>query len=220
IYDFSAKPFLSELAEAIEHDRARLGRRTHLIAESDLNDARIILPRERNGYQLDAQWSDDFHHAVHTLLTGESTGYYVSFGNIEQLATCFRDGWCYSGQYSPARKRPHGNSADQCSAKQFVVCSQNHDQIGNRMLGERLITLTDFASAKLAAATVILSPFVPLLFMGEEYGETAPFLYFTSHGDENLVQAVREGRKAEFAEFARHAEPPDPQSRATFEQSR
>ncbi|MBI4319175.1 MAG: malto-oligosyltrehalose trehalohydrolase [Chloroflexi bacterium] len=220
IFDRSARPFLSELAEAVQRRARRLNRRAHLIAESDLNDARIILPRQLGGYGLDAQWSDDFHHALHTVLTGERTGYYRDFGEIEQLSRAFRDGYVYTGQYSPNRQHRHGNSPRLCPAHQFVVSAQTHDQVGNRVNGDRLSQLIRFEGLKLAAGAVLLSPFVPLLFMGEEYGESAPFPYFISHLDPGLVDAVRRGRREEFAAFAWLGEPPDPQDEATFRRAK
>jgi maltooligosyltrehalose trehalohydrolase len=219
IFDFSASPFLAELKSAVADLSRRLGRQTHLIAESDLNDSRVILPRERGGYGLDGQWSDDFHHALHALLTKEKTGYYQDFGDISQLATTLREGWYFRGQYSRFRQRKHGNSTRELSPFHFVVCNQNHDQVGNRAEGERLSGLVDFESQKLAAGATLLSPFVPLLFMGEEYGETAPFQYFTSHLDAGLVEAVRRGRREEFAAFGWEGTVPDPQDEATFRRS-
>ncbi len=217
IYDFSAEPFLKELAEVV---RQELVRPFWLIAESDLNDSRLIRPPEQGGYNLHAQWSDDFHHSTHSLLTGEDDGYYGDFGSLSHLAKVLQTGYTYTWDYSSFRQRRHGNSPVGCPASQFVVCTQNHDQVGNRMLGERLSALVDFESLKLAAGLLILSPFVPMLFMGEEYGEDNPFLYFVSHGDPDLVQAVREGRKREFAHFKWEKEPPDPQSEETFNQSK
>jgi maltooligosyltrehalose trehalohydrolase len=220
IYDFSAYPFLQELAEQVDALEARTGRPRVLIAESDLNDVRLITPREQGGYGLDAQWCDDFHHSLHTLLTGEKTGYYQDFGELEHLAKAYRESYVYSGQYSCYRARRHGNSAVGRPGSQFVVCIQNHDQIGNRMLGERLSQLTSFEGLKLAAAALLLAPMLPLLFMGEEYGEVAPFLYFVSHGDPDLVEAVRQGRRREFSAFAWQGEPPDPQAEETFLRSK
>jgi maltooligosyltrehalose trehalohydrolase len=220
IYDRSARHILAELAEAVHREAAHLGRSVQVIAESDLNDARIITPPARGGYGLDAQWSDDFHHALHTLLTGERTGYYEDFGRLDQLATALREGFIYAGQHSPHRRRRHGNSARRCRPSQFVVAAQNHDQVGNRACGERLASLAPFEALKVAAAALLLSPNLPLLFMGEEYGETAPFLYFTDHGDPALVEAVRKGRREEFAAFNWAGEVPDPQDPATFERSR
>lgn len=220
IRDFSAIPFLEELAETCHRQAETLGRRFHLIAESDLNMARHILPRTLGGYGLDAQWSDDFHHGLHVLLTGEQTGYYADFAGVSHWAKTWREGYAYTGEYSRHRRRRHGSSPRQNHARQFVVCSQNHDQIGNRMLGDRLSATLSFEQQKLAAAAVLLSPFIPLLFMGEEYGETAPFQYFVSHTDPALVEAVRRGRKEEFAAFAWQGDVPDPQDAATFQRSK
>jgi maltooligosyltrehalose trehalohydrolase len=150
------------------------------------------------------------------LLTGEWNGYYRDFGSVQQLAKAYRDSFVYDGAYSPFRQRRHGNPARDLPGKQFVVCAQNHDQVGNRMLGERLSQLVSFDSLKLAAGAVLLTPNLPLLFMGEEYGETAPFQYFTSHGDEHLIEAVRRGRREEFDAFAWQGHPPDPQAEQTF----
>lgn len=220
IRDFSAEPFLAELEAATTLQAERLNRRFYLIAESDLNDARLILPRELGGYGLHAQWSDDFHHALRTLLTGERCGYFEDFGSVEHLARAYRDGYVYAGQYSPHRRRRHGNTARLTAARQFVVFASNHDQVGNRREGDRLSAHLGLDGLKLAAAAVLLSPYVPLLFMGEEYGETAPFQFFTSHGDPDLVEAVRQGRRAEFAAFAWEGEVPDPQDEATFLRSK
>jgi maltooligosyltrehalose trehalohydrolase len=225
IVDETPVPFLAELADAVKAEADRSGRRIHLIAESAANDARLVKSRDLGGLGLDGVWSDDFHHALHTLLTGEHRAYYEGFGSLDLLARAYRDGWAYSGQYSPARKRHHGSSPAGIPAERFVVCAQNHDQIGNRPLGERLVQLVGLESAKLAAATILLAPFTPLLFMGEEYGEKAPFQYFVHHGDAALVAAVRRGRREEFAEFfgesdARGHEPPDPQAEETFRRSK
>jgi maltooligosyltrehalose trehalohydrolase len=220
ITDKSAVPFLEELAEAVHRQAEALGRAIWLFPESDANDARIIRPRAAGGYGLDAQWTDGFHHAIRALLTGENTGYYADYGKFPQLAKAYRDGYVYTGEYSRYRRRRYGSSTAGLKSRQFIVFSQNHDQTGNRMLGERLSTLTDFETLKLAAAAVLLSPFTPLLFMGEEYGETAPFQYFVSHTDPELVESVRRGRKEEFAAFAWQGECPDPQSEATFLRSK
>jgi maltooligosyltrehalose trehalohydrolase len=216
IVDFSAQPFLEELAVTVHELADRLNRRVYLIAESDLNDTRIVRSRELGGFGLDAQWNDDFHHALHTLLTNEDSGYYQDFGELQHLVKAFKEGFVYSGDYSFYRKRRHGNSSRRLSAESFVVFSQNHDQVGNRAKGERLSGLVSFGALKLAAGMVLLSPFIPLLFMGEEYGETAPFYYFISHSDPDLIEAVRCGRKEEFASFRWKGEPADPQEEATF----
>ncbi len=210
IYDLGAKHFLEELAENVAELSQQDGRRRYLIAESDLNNPRIIRSPDKGGYGLDAQWSDDFHHALHALLTGSDIGYYQDFGTCEHLAKAYRDTFVYDWKYSPHRQRFHGSSALDCPLTQFVVCIQNHDQIGNQMLGERLFQLISFESLKLAAGAVLLSPYIPLLFMGEEYGEEAPFTYFVSHSDPELIQAVRKGRKQEFEAFHYDGEPPIP----------
>jgi len=220
ISDLSASPFLAELAVAARALRRRVRRPCLLIAESDLNDSRVVRPPREGGYGHDAQWSDDFHHALHTLLTGEGDGYYEDFGDAGQLAKAFRAGYVYTGERSRHRRRRHGNATAGLPPERFVVCIQNHDQVGNRLGGERLAALAPFEAQKLAAAAVLLAPFVPLLFMGEEYGETAPFLYFVSHGDPALIEAVRRGRREEFAAFAWRGAIPDPQAVETFERSR
>jgi len=219
IFDFSAKHLLQDIGEAVHAEGQRLNRKVHVIAESDLNDARIISPLSKGGYGLDGQWSDDFHHALHTVLTKERSGYYEDFGQLKDLANAIRDGVVYTGQYSLHRRRRHGNSFKQCLPGQLAVCAQNHDQIGNRAHGDRLSSLVSFEALKVANATVLLSPYLPLLFMGEEYGETAPFLYFIDHGDPDLIEAVRQGRKREFAAFG-WTDIPDPYDRGTFERSR
>ncbi|MGA9354483.1 MAG: malto-oligosyltrehalose trehalohydrolase [Terriglobales bacterium] len=219
IFDFGARHFLAELKSSVAQLASRLGRPLHIIAESDLNDSRLLCDPERGGYDLDAQWSDDFHHSVHRLLTDEDSGYYSDFQGIEPLAAALKQGWYYSGQYSHFRKRHHGNSPCGLTASKFVVFTQNHDQVGNRAFGDRMSALVDFESLKLAAGVNLLSPFVPLLFMGEEYGEAAPFQYFTSHGDKELVEAVRRGRREEFAAFDWEESVPDPQDDQTYERS-
>ncbi len=220
ISDLSARPFLKELAERVEELSSKEGRRFYLIAESDLNDSRVIRPGALGGFGINAQWCDDYHHCIHTLLTGEKDGYYIDFGSIKHLVKSVKEGYVYSGDYSEYRKRNHGNSSKDRQADQFIVFSQNHDQIGNRMLGERLTNLVSFESLKLAAGIVLLSPYIPLLFMGEEYGEEAPFVYFISHSDPNLIEAVRKGRKEEFKSFQWKGGPLDPQDRETFLRSK
>ena len=220
IYDFSAQPFLTELTAAVHARAAELGRRIYVFPESDLNDARHVLPRERGGFAMDAQWNDDFHHALHTLLTGERAGYYEDFGDARSLARAVQEGFVFQGEYSRYRRRRHGSTSSEIPPGRLIVCSQNHDQVGNRLLGERLSSLVDFESLKLAAATVLLSPNLPLLFMGEEYGEPAPFQYFVSHTDAELVEAVRKGRAEEFARFDWQSEVPDPQAEETFARCR
>lgn len=222
IYDFSAKHFLQALAEAVAELVAERPYAAYLIAESDLNDARLIRPVEKGGYQLDAQWSDDFHHALHSQLTGDAMGYYSDFTRIEDLASAIQNRFVYTGQYSAFRHRDHGAPTLDLSSEKFVVCNQNHDQIGNRMMGDRLAALISFEGQKLAAGATLLLPYLPLLFMGEEYGEKAPFLYFVDHGDKDLIESVRRGRKEEFCDFHNDQRTdqthPDPASLDTFKQ--
>jgi maltooligosyltrehalose trehalohydrolase len=220
IFDFSAKHILYDIREAVHREAKRLERRIVVIAESDLNDVRVIDPPRRGGYGLDAQWNDDFHHCLHTLLTGERDGYYQDFGDLNQLLKALSEGFVYSGQYSSYRRRRHGSSSKHLPATEFVIFSQNHDQVGNRLMGDRLSTLISFEALKLAAGILLLSPGVPLLFMGEEYGEEAPFQYFVSHSDPGLINAVRKGRKEEFSSFGWKGEAPDPQDEATFLRSK
>lgn len=220
IYDASAYPFLRELADRVHERAAELGREVLVISESDLNDPRVVRSTELSGDGHDGQWSDDFHHALHALLTGEQRGYYADFGDVGHLAAAYEDAFVYANRYSKYRRRHHGDLPRTESSEQFVVFAQNHDQVGNRLKGDRLSTLVDFEAQKLVAASVAISPYVPLLFMGEEYGETNPFLYFISHTDPGLVQAVRRGRKEEFSAFEWGGEPPDPQSEETFRRCR
>ncbi len=220
IFDQSATPFLVELAERTARFSEESGRKFSLIAESDLNDVRVIKPRVLGGLGMDGQWSDDFHHALHALLTGERKGYYVDFGAVGDLNKAVEEAFVYQGRYSSYRKRRHGNATTGAPAEKFIVFCQNHDQVGNRMKGERLATLVPFEGLKLAAGVVLTSPFVPLLFMGEEYGEERPFLFFTDYGDPDLAEAVRRGRRAEFKDFEWEGETPDPLDVKTFEASR
>jgi maltooligosyltrehalose trehalohydrolase len=216
VVDTSARPFLLELAEATDALADRLGRRLTLIAESDDGNPRLVAPPELGGFGLDAQWVDDFHHAVHALLTGERTGYYADFGSPDQVAVALRRGFVYEGQRSVARGRRHGAPPIVRDARRVVVAIQNHDQVGNRRRGERLGHLAGPARARLAAGMLLLSPFVPLLFMGEEYAEDAPFHYFVSHANPELVEATRRGRAEEFAGFEWEGETPDAADDTTF----
>ncbi len=220
ITDTSAQPFLGELAATVHQRAERLGRKIFLFPESDLNDARLVASDPVCGYGLDAAWNDDFHHAIHTLLTSDRQGYYADFGSAAQLACAFSEGFVYSGQHSEYRGRRHGNSSASLPAETFVVFAQNHDQVGNRRLGERLSQIVSFEALKVAAGLVMLSPFLPLIFMGEEYGETAPFQYFVSHDDPGLIEAVRKGRREEFTRFDWQGDIPDPQDESTFLRAR
>jgi len=220
IFDFSTQHILYDLTEAVHQRAKKLDRIVWVIAESDLNDVRVIDSPKKGGYGLDAQWNDDFHHCLHTLLTGERHGYYQDFGEVEQLAKSLREGFVYGGQYSLYRRRRHGSSSKHLPPSKFVVFSQNHDQVGNRAKGDRLSTLVPFEALKLTAAIVLLSPNIPLLFMGEEYGEEVPFQYFVSHSDQELIEAVRRGRKEEFSAFQWEGTLPDPQDEMTFLRSK
>jgi maltooligosyltrehalose trehalohydrolase len=171
-------------------------------------------------FGMDAQWCDEFHHALHALMTGERKGYYSDFGKLDQLVKSLNHAYVYDGNYSQHRKKTFGTSTQGQPGSRFVVFTQNHDQVGNRMLGDRITNLLDFESLKLAAATMFVSPFIPMLFMGEEFAEENPFLYFISHGDDHLVEMVRKGRKKEFRDFIKDADPPDPQSEETFQKSK
>jgi maltooligosyltrehalose trehalohydrolase len=217
ITDQSAQPFLGKLAQAV-HARAEvLNRRIYLMAECDLNDARFIRSPELGGLGLDVHWNDDFHHALHCLLTGESDGYYQDFGAVGDLAKAFTDGFIYTGEFSSYRQHCRGSASRDLPACRFLVFCQNHDQVGNRLYGDRLTDQVSFEARKVAAGAVLLSPFLPLLFKGEEYGEKAPFQYFVSHSDPDLIAAVRQGRKEEFSKFVWEGEPPDPQAEETFQ---
>jgi len=221
ILDTCAVHFLEQLAEQVEALEAELGRRLFLIAESDLNTPRLVQAKEAGGYGLDAQWSDDFHHALHALLTGEREGYYADFGTIAQVAKALRQAYVYDGCYSRYRRRRHGRPAAGLSGHCFLGYLQNHDQVGNRATGQRSSHLMSTGRLKLGAALVLTSPFVPMLFQGEEWGASAPFQYFTNHEDPRLGRAVREGRRSEFAAFGwKPEEVPDPQSVETFNRSK
>jgi maltooligosyltrehalose trehalohydrolase len=220
IVDDSAQPFVAELAASVHQLARELGRNVQVIAETDRNDARIVACRQAGGDGLDAQWNDDFHHALHALLTAEKAGYYQDFGSLEDMGRAYREGYVYAGQYSEFRKRRHGNSPREILSEQLIVFGQNHDQIGNRARGERLNALVSYEQAKLAAGVLLLSPFVPLLFMGQEYGEPSPFQYFVSHENPDLIRAVREGRRSEFKSFGWQGDIPDPQSEDTFARSK
>ena len=221
IVDHSAEPFLQDLCEAVRNRARELGRRIWTIAESDLNDPRVISPKDEYGLGFDTQWADDYHHSLHTLLTGEQNGYYAGFpAKASNLARVMTTGYLYTGQHSSYRGRKYGLPPKTKNGAQFVVSMQNHDQVGNRMLGDRITSLASFEKARVAAAAIILSPFVPMLFMGEEYGEKRPFLYFTSHSDPDLIEAVRKGRREEFDDFSWGGEAPDPDAEKTFSDSK
>jgi maltooligosyltrehalose trehalohydrolase len=217
IWDSSATHFIEELVRKVKELQATRGCEKILIAEFDLNNPRYINEPAKGGYGMDAQWTDEFHHALHSLATGERGGYYEDFGESKHLAKAIRDGYVYTGEYSAHRKKIFGRLPGDTRYSQFVVFAQNHDQVGNRMLGDRLTHSLSFEGMKLVAATLLLSPQVPMLFMGEEYGERNPFQYFISHTDEKLVEMVREGRRKEFSYFKWEGNIPDPQAEETFD---
>jgi maltooligosyltrehalose trehalohydrolase len=221
IADDSATHILEQLAAEVAALAAHLGRTTFLIAESDLNDPVFVRGADAGGYGLDAAWADEWHHALHATLTGERSGYYEDFGPLPLLAKAMRQAWVYDGSYSPHRGRVHGRSPAGLAGSRFVVSTQNHDQVGNRAAGERTGALMSDGQLRVAAALLLTSPFVPLLFQGEEWGASTPFQYFSSHADPELGRAVSDGRRAEFSAFGWAPEDvPDPQDPATFERSR
>ncbi len=215
IFDDSPRHILAEITENVHALGRELGREVVVIAESDENDAKLI--RE---YRLDAFWSDDFHHAVHALLTGERNGYYQDFGVAEQIVRALNDGYVFQGEHFKFWDGPRGTLATDVPLPANVICIQNHDQIGNRAQGDRLTALIPRASArKAAAALLLLAPHTPLLFMGQEYDETNPFQFFTSYGDPRLKEAVRNGRREEFKDFD-FSDIPDPEDEQTFLRSK
>ena len=215
-FDTSAMHFLEQLRNEVEQLSARLGRGLQLIAESDLNDPRIVARQEVGGYGLDAQWSDDFHHSLHAVLTGEITGYYEDFGSLGPLATCLRAAWVYQGQYSRHRQRMHGRVPKDIPSWRFLGYLQNHDQIGNRAIGDRLSASLSLGRLLAGASLVACAPFVPMVFMGEEWGCTRPFPYFCDHPDPEFAEHVRQSRRGEFAAFGWDPESiPDPQAKET-----
>jgi maltooligosyltrehalose trehalohydrolase len=219
IFSFEAIHVLEELAAAVKELAAESHRTLVVIAESDLNDPRLVRAVSKGGLGLDAHWCDDFHHALHRFFTGETAGYYADFNGLEDVATALSDGYVYQGEYSVHRQRHHGRAPRGVAADQLVVCAQNHDQIGNRAQGERLSMLLQPAQLKAVAALVLLSPFVPMLFQGEEWGARTPFLYFTDHNEE-LGRLVAAGRAREFSSFKWQGEVPNPQDPDTFQRSK
>ncbi len=221
IVDDSALHILEEMATEVDALATHLGRPLFLVAESDRNDPRFVRSRDAGGYGLEAAWADEWHHALHAALSGERAGYYEDFGSLELLAKALRQAWVYDGTYSRHRGRRHGRFPAGLAGHQFVVCTQNHDQVGNRALGERASSLMSEGRLRVAAALLLTGAFTPLLFQGEEWGAKTPFQYFTDHGDPALGRAVSEGRRHEFASFGwRPEDVPDPQAEATFLASR
>jgi maltooligosyltrehalose trehalohydrolase len=222
IYDLGPRHILRSIKEVAEGVAGRTGRQIEIVGESDLNDPRLLLPPERGGLALDAQWSDDFHHALHTLLTGERRGYYQDYGSAQELARSMETPFLFAGEFSPNRGRKHGAPPDGLTGDRFVICTQNHDQIGNRPKGDRLSALLNSpAELRSAACLMLFAPHLPLLFMGEEYGETNPFPFFCSFRGADLIRAVREGRQREFAEFISHGDTvPDADDERTFQSAK
>ncbi len=221
IVDTSAVHLLEDLSLRVAELADEVGRPLFLVAESDLNDPRVVRERELGGYGIDAQWSDDFHHALHSVVTGERAGYYADFGSLGQLAKSIGQAYVHDGEYSPFRRRRHGRPPTGLAASRFLAYLQNHDQVGNRATGERSSMLVGPGLLKVAAALVLLGPSVPMLFQGEEWGASTPFLYFTDHDDAELGRLVSEGRRREFAAFGWAPDDvPDPQDPKTFERSK
>lgn len=219
VFDNGAVHFWQYLNEKVKMLEQEVGRKLHMIAESDLNSPKIIDSTEGNGYGFTGQWLDDFHHALYVMLDRKGKERYYDFGSIHQLAKACKDGFVHSGEYVKFRKRKHGASSAGINGSKFVVFNLNHDQIGNRPDGKRLCLLVTDDALKVAAAAIMLSPYIPMLFMGEEYADRSPFYYFVSHSDKQLIEAVRNGRKEEFKEYG-DFEPPDAQSEKTFNESK
>ena len=221
IFDFGARHILQDIQETAAFIGRSRGRATHIVAESDLNDVRLLLPPDQGGYGIDAQWSDDFHHVVHVALTGEQQGYYADYVPQRHFPKLLNNTFVLDGIYSAHRERCHGGADAGLPGDRFVVCIQNHDQVGNRARGERLGSLIGPSARRLAASLLLLSPHLPLLFMGEEYGEEHPFQFFCSFSDSTLIENVRLGSRREFEAFhAQQGDVPDPQACATMEASR
>ena len=219
IFDLGARPLLRAIEEVAEAEREFSKRLVHIVAESDQNDPKLLRTPDRGGLGIDGQWADDFHHSVHVMLTGERQGYYSDYEPLECLVQSLNSPFVYAGNYSPFRGRKHSAPPTGLGGDRFVVCLQNHDQIGNRATGDRLWSqITDPSQRRLAASLLLLSPYLPLIFMGEEYGETRPFPFFCSFVGADLVQAVREGRRREFADFLFDvSKVPDPGDPRTFQ---
>jgi maltooligosyltrehalose trehalohydrolase len=220
--DRSAVHFMEQISVEVERLGATLGKEFYLIAESDLNDPRVVRPREAQGYGMDSQWSDDFHHSLFTLIYTKEPGrgYYDDFGSMADLHKALKHAYVYDGKYSTYRKRKHGRPVEALSAHHFIHFDQNHDQVGNRALGERLEHLVGMDAAKVALGVVLTAPYVPMLFMGEEFATSSPFLYFADHEDEDMRKAVAQGRKRDFALFGFGDEVPNPEDMETFEKSK
>jgi maltooligosyltrehalose trehalohydrolase len=223
LVDTTAVHILEELSTETEALAAELGRPLSLIAESDRNDPRLITPRDQGGYGITAQWDDDIHHAIHTAVSGERQGYYADFGSLATLASTLKHGYFHAGTYSSFRHRRHGRPLDTATipATRLLAYTLTHDQVGNRAIGDRPSQNLDFGQLAVKAALALGSPYTAMLFMGEEWGSSSPFLFFSSHPEPELARATAEGRKAEFAEHGWDAdEVPDPQDPETFQRSK
>lgn len=220
LFDNGAVHFWELTHKKVKALEAKLGRKFYLIAESDLNNPKVVKPPEAGGYGFDAQWLDDFHHALYVLLNPSDQQRYYDFGAMEQLVKACNDGFVHSGEFVKFRKRKYGASSANIPGNKFIAFNQNHDQTGNRTDGKRLSALVNFQKIKLASAATLLAPYIPLLFMGEEYAEESPFFYFVSHSNNELIKAVQEGRKKEFKEFGFDENIADPQDESTFHQSK
>jgi maltooligosyltrehalose trehalohydrolase len=222
LIDISSTHILAELSDAVAALAAELGRPLQLIAETDRNDPLTVTPRDLGGLGMDGQWCDDLHHGIHTAVTGERDGYYVDYAGLPDVAAAYTGGYVYDGRYSTYRERSVGAPYHHRPAWRLVACIQNHDQVGNRAFGDRLDALVDPALARIAVVLLAAAPHTPMLFMGDEYGETNPFLFFSGHTEPALAAAIRDGRREEFAAFAtfRDEEVPDPQDPATRDRSR
>jgi maltooligosyltrehalose trehalohydrolase len=220
VYDNGAVHFWELTYHKVKCLEKELGKRFHLIAESDLNSPKVVKSPDAGGYGFDAQWLDDFHHALYVLINPDDKERYYDFGKMEQLAKAYTKGFVHSGEWVKFRKRKHGRSSAGVPGNRFVAFNLNHDQAGNRAGGERLCMLVNFERVKLAAAALLLSPYIPLLFMGEEYADSSPFFYFVSHSDRDLIEAVRKGRREEFSDFGFDTGIPDPQDEETFNRSK
>lgn len=220
IFDIGAVHFWEMTYHKIKELEQKMGRFFCMIAESDLNSPRVVKNPEVGGFGFDAMWLDDFHHSLYVILHEEGKDRYTDFGSLYQLAKAYTEGFVHSGELVNLRKRKYGASSAGMPGQHFIVFNQNHDQVGNRVQGERLSMLVEFEKLKIASAAILLSPYIPMFFMGEEYGDDSPYFYFVSHTDEELIAAVREGRKVEFKNFNWTTEPPDPQGEETFSRSK
>ncbi len=220
VYDMGAVHFWQLMHRKIRELEHRLGRTVYTIAESDFNDPKVIKDIEAGGYGFTAQWMDDFHHSLYTIVHDEGKKFYEDFGDIQQLAKAYKEGFVHSGEYVNFRKKKFGAPSAGISGDKFVVFIDNHDQAGNRVTGSCLASLISFERIKLASAAYLLSPYIPMLFMGEEFGDDSPFLFFISHSDSELIEAVRQGRKKEFAHFDWNIETPDPYDETCFNRSK